>query len=62
MQVTQTLYSNGMTIPDSAIERLARFLLPRMQAFLESEQEKQSAADADLSNEKTADGEDPAAA
>ena len=62
MQVTQTLYSNGMTIPDSAIERLARVLLPRMQAFLESEQEKQSATYADSSNEKAAAGEHPEAA
>ena len=62
MQVTQTLYSNGMTIPDSAIERLARFLLPRMQAFLESEQEKQPATYADSSNEKAATGENPKAA
>ena len=62
MQVTQTLYSNGLTIPDSAIERLARFLLPRMQAFLESEHEKQSAANADTFDEKAATGENPKAA
>ena len=62
MQVTQTLYSNGMTIPDSTIERLARFFLPRMQAFLESEQEKQSAANADTFDEKAAAGEHPKAA
>lgn len=31
------LQSSGMDIPDQAIERIARFLLPKMQAFFENE-------------------------
>lgn len=37
MQVNPKLESNAMDIPDHAIERIARCLLPRMLAYFESE-------------------------
>ena len=45
--------SNGeMMIPDEAIERLARVMLPRMQDFFESEEGKKFLKTADRATEK----------
>ena len=46
------LESSGMDIPDYAIERLARCLLPMMQKYYESTQDKKELADQAQPEEK----------
>lgn len=40
--------SSGMDIPASAYERMARFLLPRIQAYFESEEGQRELAEQEM--------------
>ena len=53
--------NNGMDIPDQAIERLAQFLLPRIQAYFEQNGEHLPDHESKAASSTAADAQQPAA-